>query len=114
MNAPTKYEKQRIDAMRRYGCVACAILGVRNSKALELHHILDGARRLGHWFTLFLCRGHHQGDWSEQQLESIPADKRFAISDGRRLFNAVYGTERSLWEWVQDELKLPKGWPPSK
>lgn len=112
--APTKYEAERIEAMKRLGCVACAVLGVPNLNELELHHILDGGVRMGHWFSLFLCAGHHQGRWTTEQLDWIEPEKRFAISDGRKRFNAVYGTERSLWERVQRKLKLPTMWPVSK
>ena len=65
---------------------------------------------MGHWFTLPLCRGHHQGDWNQQQIELIPPKKRVAISDGRKAFNAAYVSERKLWERVQDRLHLPKVW----
>jgi Recombination enhancement, RecA-dependent nuclease len=112
LNSPTKYEQTRIDAMRKLGCCACAVLGVPNLNQLELHHILSGGVRMGHYFSVFLCRGHHQGDWSS--LQWIEPDKRVAISDGRKLFTAVYGTERSLWEKVQTKLKLPAVWPVSK
>jgi Recombination enhancement, RecA-dependent nuclease len=114
LNSPTRYEQERIDAMRNLGCVACAVLGVPNLNHLELHHILDGGVRMGHYFSVFLCRGHHQGDWSQGQLEWIPARKRVAISDGRKRFVKIYGTERSLWEKVQNKLKLPAVWPISK
>lgn len=107
---PTKYEAERIEAMMRLGCVACAHIGIVHI-AQECHHILSGGRRLGHWFTLPLCRGHHQGDWNSEQVELIPPEKRVAISDGRKLFNAVYSPERKLWEVVQDRLHLPKIWP---
>jgi len=111
---PTKYERERIEAMKPFGCVACAVLGVPNLNHLELHHILDGGQRMGHYFSIFLCRGHHQGDWSDSQLEWIEPKHRYAISDGRKLFNAAYGSERELWERVQNKLKLPKVWPASK
>lgn len=114
LNSPTKYEQTRIDAMRKLGCVACAALGVPNLNYLELNHMLDGGTRMGHWYSYFLCRGHHQGDWSQEQLEWVEPEKRVAISDGRKLFTAVYGTERGLWERVQKKLKLPMVWPVSK
>jgi len=110
--APTKYEAERIEAMKRLGCVACAVLGVPNLNHLELHHILDGGVRMGHWFSIFLCRGHHQGDWS--QIDIVDAAHRVAISDGRKRFRLIYGTERELWERVQNKLKLAKVWPVSK
>lgn len=112
--APTKYEAERIEAMKRLGCVAYAVLGVPNLNDLELHHILDGGKRMGHYFSIFLCAGHHQGRWTEGQLDWIEPKQRFAISDGRKRFNAVYGTERLLWERVQKKLELPLIWPISK
>lgn len=112
--APTVVERRRIDRMRQYGCVACAKLGVPNLNELELHHLLDGSRRMGHWYTIFLCRGHHQGHWTWDQTDWISKDMRIAISDGRKLFDPVYGTERELWECVQKRLKLPTLWVTSK
>jgi hypothetical protein len=108
----TKTESNRITRMMRLGCVACAYSGVTHI-AQECHHILDGNRRMGHAFTLPLCRGHHQGDWSAEQRE-ILGDRCVSISDGRKAFTAVYPTEQKLWERVQTRLKLPKLWPVSK
>lgn len=109
LSRPTKYEAERIEAMMRLGCSACAFLGLPQV-AHECHHILDFGRRMGHWFTLPLCRGHHQGDWSAEQREVIHPRLQVAISDGRKAFTAVYPSERMLWETVQDRLKLPKIW----
>ena len=95
----------------RLGCVCCAMLFDLPVVAQECHHILSAGKRMGHYFTLPLCRGHHQGDWSAEQIELIPLEKRVAISDGRKVFNAVYSHERKLWEVVQDRLHLPKVWP---
>lgn len=114
LNPPTKYEQARIDAMRDLGCVACAMLGVPNLNRLELNHMLSGGHRMGHWYSYFLCRGHHQGDWDGGQLEWIAPRKRVAISNGRPVFEKVYGTERLLWKRVQKKLKLPAVWPVSK
>lgn len=109
----TKYEKMRVEAMLKLGCVCCAQLGIVFG-LVENHHLLDGYRRMGHWYTLPLCAGHHRGVWTPEQIECIPAEKRVAISDGRKLFIQVYGHERSLWEAVQKRLRLPRVWPASK
>lgn len=112
MRSPTKYEAERIEAMLRLGCVACARLGI--PYIAECHHLLEGHRRLGHWFSLPLCPGHHRGVWTPEQKQCIKDDERVAISDGRKLFVKVYGTERFLWTLVQKRLKLPALWPVSK
>lgn len=111
--APTKYEAERIEAMKRLGCVACAVLGIPYAD-IEVHHILDGNKRMGHWFTIPLCAGHHQGRFTALQRDLMEDTQQVALSDGRKLFNAVYGSERQLWERVQDRLRLPKVWPVSK
>jgi len=108
-----KVEQARVDAMASLGCVACAHLGLPNI-ASDLHHILAGGRRLGDWYTICLCPGHHRGAWTAEQLEAIPTLKRVAISDGRKLFTRQYPTERELWEIVQQRLGLPDIWPASK
>jgi len=109
---PTKYEQNRIDAMLKLGCVVSAQLGFWT--VAEVHHIVDGNRRLGHWYTLPVSPGFHRGVWSPEQIELIPPDLRIAISDGSKLFEKHYGTQRELWMKIQARLKLPAIWPSSK
>ena len=108
---PTKYEAERIDAMLRLGCCCCAQLGLWC--IAECQHIVEG-NRLGHWYTLPICPGHHRGVWEKEQIEVIPPDLRVAISDGSKVFDPVYGTQKQLWMKVQARLKLPAIWPVSK
>ena len=77
----TKAESTRITRMMRLGCIACAKLDIPHI-AQENHHIVEGNRRLGDWYTLPLCRGHHQGDWTSDQREVL-GERCVAISDGR-------------------------------
>lgn len=53
---PTKFERERMDALKNYGwCVACCTFG-----PVELHHLLSkGGLRLGHRYTVSLCRPCH-------------------------------------------------------
>lgn len=68
---------------------------------------------MGHFYTIPLCRGHHQGDWSDDQRNAM-GSLCVAISDSRKFFSAIYPTEKVLWELVQARLKLPILWPVSK
>jgi hypothetical protein len=112
--SPNKREAARIARIRQGGCVCCALLGLPNFQYLELHHILDGGVRIGHWFTIFLCRGHHQGDWSQRQRTLIPPAKLVSISDGRKAFIGAYDTERALWQRVQVAYNYDDSWIQSK
>lgn len=100
--------------MKCLGCVACAHCGWLNLDHLELHHLLLGNLRMGHAFTIFLCMGHHRGVWTSVQIQALLPKYRVAISDGRKRFNAVFGTERSLWERIQVTISDPTEWPLSK
>lgn len=122
LSSPTRYEQRRINAMLRLGCVACAVLDIPFAE-VELHHMLSGNVRMGHEYTLGLCAGHHRGQFTTVQRVLIPevarekkilGDALVAISDGRKAFSRVYGTERELWEKVQQRLHLPAIWPTTK
>jgi len=70
---------------------------------------------MGHWFSIFCCRGHHQGDhWTLYQTLMIPAEARVSIASGSRAFAKVYGSELDLWRGVQRKLGLPADLPATK
>lgn len=109
-----KADKARIERMLTLGCCACATLGIPNFHQIEVHHILRGNKRLGDWFTLPLCKGHHQGYFTETQKIRLHDDERVSIGTGRKPFNEKFGTERELWEKIQFVLDLSRDWPGSK
>lgn len=111
--SPTLAEQVRIDQLKVLGCVACATLG-QPAIGHELHHILCGNVRMGHWYTIWLCTGHHRGVWTPEQFQWMEPKKMVAISDGRKAFTRFYPSERELWETTQQRLKLPTDWPVSK
>lgn len=109
----TRYEQERIDVMMTLGCVCCASLGIPYAN-VECQHIVEGGKRLGCWYTIPLCPGHHRGEWTQLQRELIPTDKLVALSDGSKRFIPVYGTQQDLWKRVQIRMKLPTLWKPTK
>lgn len=122
LRPPTRYEQERIEAMLSLGCVACAQIGIPYVE-VQCHHILDGTVRMGHWFTLPVCAGHHKGEFDALQRRLLVevAEERgikdnplVAIHTGRKTFAKVYGTEKQLWTRVQERLRLPAVWPSSK
>jgi hypothetical protein len=103
-----RMEQLRVERMMRLGCIACAWLDIP-CVAQECHHILSGGRRMGDWWTLPLCRGHHQGDWTIEQRRVIGPRCLVAISDGSKAWAESYPTQKELWELVQERLGLM--WP---
>ncbi len=92
--APNKAEREWMDAIVRYGCVACRMDGL-GFRPAAVHHILRGGRRLGHLFTLPLCDpGHHQG-----RGRDFPSRHPWKAA-----FEAKYGTEAELLARLRAEL----------
>jgi RecA-dependent nuclease len=111
---PTQAEQDRIDRLRPMGCSACATLGIPNVNRLELHHLVQANKRLGHWYSIFLCCQHHRGMFWEELLLIIPERLQISLADGRKLWNQFYPTERQLWEVAQERLHLAKDWSESR
>ncbi len=103
---PTKKERERIARMKQeIGCVCCLLRFNIQTRPLEIHHIVRGNKRLGHWYTLPLCRAHHQvrgtGMWT-------------SIANGRKAFRAIHGDEMDIWIKVQHMLNLDDSLPATK
>ena len=101
--APTKRETERISLFRKVGCIACrSTLGLFNDQ-YDVHHIISGNRRRGHWYTIPLCPQHHRnilgrdGEWT-------------SIAHGSKAFEEVHGSEESLWKKTQYLLGLNPKW----
>lgn len=111
---PTVAEANRIALMMDLGCLPCASVGYFGLTRKECHHLVSGNRRLGHWYTLCLCAGHHQGLWTADQRLWIVQRDLVAISDGRKAFKRIYGTELDMWLKTQHLLELDDELPQSK
>lgn len=110
----TKAERERIDMLLALLCPCCVIAAYPFREHNECHHIVEGNKRLGHWYTLNLCKGHHRGEFTARQLVTMPVKFRVSISSGKKAFARVFGRERDLWERQQRKLDLPCNWPVSK
>lgn len=102
----TKREAARIKRLfTDVGCICCGLaFGMRNCQ-IEVHHIVQGNRRLGHWYTLPLCVAHHRvkgvAGWT-------------SIANGTKAFSRVHGSELDLWLKVQHMLGLSDELPQTK
>ena len=103
---PNKAEKERMDKLSRMPCPACLDVGYRYYVPVQIHHLLRGNKRMGHWWTLPLCEGHHMGRFTDHQAKTLHPEELVAVSDGRKIFESVYGTERGMWT----RLQLLNGW----
>jgi len=105
---PNRVEQDRIDRVMQMCCLVCALHGDVRMRPRECHHIVRGNKRLGHWWTIQLCTGHHRGLWSDQPVQ-------VAVSDGRVAFRAAHGyDDLQLWQRQQVLLGLDDALPASK
>lgn len=112
MPKPTADESRRLKLIMSMSCAICALHGDVQKRTLECHHIVRGGKRLGHWYTLQLCKGHHRGIWD---LRS-PQSSQVAICDGRKAFRAAHGgyDDLQIWQRQQFVLGLDDALPSSK
>lgn len=91
------------DQFAAYGCIACALDGVRNG-FVSIHHI-DGRTKPGcHQLVLPLCAGHHQDGTG-------PDPTMLAIHPWKARFEKKYGTQAELLALMHDlttTKKAPK------
>lgn len=93
--APTVEERQWLDAITAYGCIACRMDGL-GVVPPAVHHILRGGRRIGHLFSLPLCDpGHHQNGADRGMVSRHPWKARF---------EAKYGSELHLLDGLRATL----------
>lgn len=81
----TKAESAWMDAITRYGCIVCRMLGHSYVPA-EPHHLLRGGRRIGHTSTIPLCPPHHRTGEGEA----------IARHPNKARFESAYGKEADL------------------
>lgn len=102
--SPTKAQQRRMNLLPQVGCICCKQYGIYND-FVQIHHIVEGNKRLGHDATLPLCVWHHEGtppgDWTREQTErkigpSLKSKKRF---------NERFGGELELLEQVNELLQ---------
>lgn len=91
---PTKVEREWMNRITDYGCIACRKDGIHDSPA-SVHHIVQGNRRMGHLFTLPLCYAHHQGGG----LGGVPS-----VHQAKATFTKRYGSELELLAELQVQL----------
>ena len=83
----TKSEKEFQSKVRAQGCIVC-ILDLNERSDGDIHHILNGNRRIGEMDVLCLCPSHHR----------FGIDNEIATSRHPYLARFVkrYGTEAQL------------------
>lgn len=99
--AATKEEKQRFERMAEIGCVACRMNKRIPLHPTEIHHLIDGNKRIGHSASVPLCQWHHRGV-PPCELSSKKANQMFgpSLALNGRAFKEVFGNDSRLLEFT--------------
>jgi len=99
----TKDDKRRFQLLPQIGCICCKSYGIHN-EWVQIHHIVEGNKRLGHQYTLPLCYWHHEGVPPEG-LTREQAEARVGPSlKSKKKFNSVFGGEMELLSYTNQFL----------
>jgi Recombination enhancement, RecA-dependent nuclease len=93
--------QRRLDGLQQIGCIACRLDG-RMNVASDIHHLVEGNKRLGDEFTIPLCPWHHRG--VKQVFEGFWVGP--SLAESKRDFVQHYGSERQLLEHVNELLMV--------
>ena len=115
MPRPTKEEAQRMKIIKAMGCVL-TWLKFDEKKYAEVHHILIGGKRVGHWYTIPLSPWYHQRTCNPgKTVEEMRAKYGASTRDGSKAFVAAHHyTEWELWQRLQVVLGLDDSRPTTK
>lgn len=109
---PTAADRQRFQAMQELGCLISFVFRNRPHTVGEVHHLVEGGRRLGHQQTLYLHPWYHRGVppmvWEGArmvQLSAVDAGLRYGPSMALHPaeFRQQYGSQQDLLA-MQNEL----------
>lgn len=113
----TPDQRDRWDRLRIHGCICCKKSG--RIRAPEIHHLVEGMKRLGHDFTIPLCPWHHRAEPPFMEMRKSEALEWLgpSLAESKRQFTEYYGTERELLEEVNlwlDQRAAEEGGPKAK
>lgn len=108
----TAEHRLRFALMQELGCVVCSVYFGKPGTPGQVHHLVDGGRRLGHDSTIMLHPWYHQGQPPRVrhagrlvQLTADQATTRYgpSLALDKPAFERRFGTELELLE-MQDAL----------
>ena len=97
--------QRRCQLLQQIGCVACLLDGQPETPP-DIHHLVEGRKRLGNDYTIPLCAWHHRAvpadGLSVSQTEQIMGP---SLAVSKRRFVERYGTERELLEFINEAIR---------
>jgi hypothetical protein len=127
--AATAWEKLRIAAMMKGGCIVTMYRqdltkpepvsgrGVPVRGTVECNHIVRDNKRMGHLYTIPMRSWYHRGVVPSPATSKEEARAWYgaALTDGRKAFLASHGVDEiELWKYLQTLMGMSTDLPLSK
>jgi hypothetical protein len=98
---------ERFGHLYDLGCIASRLIDPRRWEPADIHHLVEGRKRLGHQFTIPLSPWFHRGI-PPYDLRPSDAEKHLgpSLARSKRDFVSRFGTERQLLELVDELLEI--------
>lgn len=98
---------ERFAKLYALGCVVSRVFFNRWEPA-DIHHLVEGRKRLGHQFTIPLSPWFHRGIPPLPEMRPSEAEKQIgpSLARSKRDFVAAYGTERDLLEQTNKLIEV--------
>ncbi len=102
---PTKAQERRfIEIKLDGGCVCCQMRNLGYIQP-EIHHLLSGGRRRGHYFTIGLCSWHHRGVTPTGYTNTwMRQDHGPSLAHGSKPFHEAFGSDDALLAYQNAQL----------
>jgi hypothetical protein len=105
--------RPRVDDIERFaklyglGCIVSRVFFGRWEPA-EIHHLVEGRKRLGHQFTIPLSPWFHRGVPPLAEMRPSEAVEKIgpSLAMSKRDFVAKFGTERELLEQTNKLIEV--------
>ena len=89
---------KRLELVKQIGCIGTMLLH-RQTTGCDIHHLIDGNKRMGDDFTIGLSPWLHRGlcheGWNRQDMSGLFGP---SISMGSKLFAGFWGPQELLLE----------------
>lgn len=98
-----KHIQRRFLLLRDIGCIVSRIAYGQYSSP-DIHHLIDGNKRMGDEFTIPLSPWHHRGVVPSECANATEAERMYgpSLARNKRAFVERFGPERDLLDRVND------------
>jgi hypothetical protein len=104
----TVADVERFDRLYALGCVVSRLIDLNRWEPADIHHLVEGRKRLGHQATIPLSPWFHRGVPSRFDMRPSEATAALgpSLAINKRAFIERFGTERQLLDLTNELIQV--------